>query len=437
MSKIGIVIEREYMQRVRKKSFIITTILMPLLMLGLSMLPMLMITMMEGSKTTVLVVDNSGFAGDKLKNTDEVKFILAGPGVTQDSAMRADGHDMLLVIPAGILSSKHTTLKVFSNGPTSLVTESAITNQLNKMVENERLTHYDIENLDKIMAEVKSDITINTIRLDKDQEEALSSGLSYGIGLGMTFVLYMFIIIYGQMVMTSIIEEKSNRVLEVVVTSVKPTQLMLGKILGVSLVAVTQMVLWGVLLAVISGYVLPAVLPAETMADVMAIQSGNMAGISNPESIELTQALASLTQVGEVISLVALMTVFLILGFLVYSSIFAAIGSAVDNVQDASQLSSFAVFPILFGFIFGMVAATDPSGQLAFWTSLFPLTSPMVMVARIPFGIPGWEIALSIVILIISFIFFAWMAGKIYRVGIFMYGKKPTPKEIVKWIGYK
>ncbi|MCM1162973.1 MAG: ABC transporter permease [Muribaculaceae bacterium] len=437
MSKIGIIIEREYLERVRKKSFILTTILMPLFMLGMTLLPVLIMEYGGTSGSTVLVVDNSGIVGPKLTDTDDVKFILASQDVTQDSAMRAEGHDILLVIPSGIVEAKRTNLKVFSDGPTSMVTETTMANQINKIIENERLSHYDIDNLDKILQEVKSDVSINTIRLDKDSEEALSSGLSYGIGIGMSFVLYMFLIIYGQMVMTSIIEEKSNRVLEVVVTSVKPMQLMLGKIIGVALVAVTQMVLWGILLSAISGILLPSLMPAETMADVAAIQSGNMNAVNNPDSIEITQALASLTQVNEIVSLVALMTLFLVLGFLVYSSIFAAIGSAVDNIQDASQLSSFAVFPILFGMMFGMVAAMDPSGTVAFWASVFPLTSPMVMVARIPFGIPGWEIVLSIVLLIVSFLFFVWMAGKIYRVGIFMYGKKPSVKEIIKWTRYK
>ena len=205
--------------------------------------------------------------------------------------------------------------------------------------------------------------------------------------------------------------------LEVVVTSVKPAQLMLGKIVGVALVAVTQMVLWGVLLAVMSGYVLPALLPSDVMADVTAVQAGNLDAVGNQDSVEMMQALASLTQVGDLISLIVLMTVFLILGFLLYSSIFAAVGSSVDNIQDASQLSSFAVFPIIFGLIFAMVAAADPSGPVAFWASLFPLTAPMVMVARIPFGIPAWEIILSLALLVISFIAFVWMAGKIYRIG--------------------
>lgn len=437
MSKIGIVIEREYMERVKKKSFIFTTILMPVLMMALMALPALIMTFTEGSETTVLVVDNSGVVGNRLQDRDELKFRLATPDVTVDSAQRAEGHNAVLVIPSNIVSSKRSTLKMLSDGPTSITTEGMITSQINKIVEEERLKNYNIADLDKIMDEVESNVSISTMRTDKESEESLSAGLSYAIGIGMSFILYMFLLIYGQMVMTSIIEEKGNRVLEVVVTSVKPAQLMLGKIVGVALVAVTQMVLWGVLLAVMSGYVLPALLPSDVMADVTAVQAGNLDAVGNQDSVEMMQALASLTQVGDLISLIVLMTVFLILGFLLYSSIFAAVGSSVDNIQDASQLSSFAVFPIIFGLIFAMVAAADPSGPVAFWASLFPLTAPMVMVARIPFGIPAWEIILSIALLVISFIAFVWMAGKIYRIGIFMYGKKPSAKEVIKWISYK
>ncbi|MCH5325658.1 MAG: ABC transporter permease [Duncaniella sp.] len=437
MSKIGIVIEREYMERVKKKSFIITTILMPLLMLLLMALPGLMMVFMDGSETTVLVVDNSGSVATRLTDTPEVKFRPATPDVTVDSAMQIQDEGAVLVIPSGILESRRGQLKLLSNGPVPLAVESAITGQINKIVETERLKGYDIDNLDKIMDEVKSDVTISTLRTDKGDSEALSSELSYGLGIGLTFILYMFLLIYGQMVMTSIIEEKSNRVLEVVVTSVKPAQLMLGKIIGVALVAVTQMLLWGVLLSVMSGFILPALLPDDVMSDIAAVQMGNSDSIGHQDSIELIQAMASLTNVGEVIGLAALLTLFLVLGFLLYSSIFAAVGSTVDNVQDASQLSSFAIFPIIFGLIFAMVAAADPMGPLAFWSSLFPLTAPMVMVARIPAGIPGWEIALSIGLLIVSFLGMVWMAGKIYRIGIFMYGKKPNIKEIIRWISYK
>lgn len=437
MSKIGIIIEREYLERVKKKSFIFTTILMPVLMLALMALPALIMTYVDGSVTSVLVVDNNGSFSGRLTDTDEVKFTHL-TGVTTDSALNRNDADAVLVIPSNIISSRRASLKLITNGPSSLATETAITSQVNKIIENERLKQYNIADLDRILDDVNASVAITTVRNDRDEDEqVLSSGLSYGIGVGMSFILYMFLLIYGQMVMTSIIEEKGNRVLEVVVSSVKPAQLMMGKITGVALVAVTQMVLWGILLAIMSACVLPAILPADAMADVAAVQAGNLDAVSDPGSIDMLNALAAITHVGNVIGLIAIMTVFLVLGFLIYSSIFASIGSAVDNIQDASQLTSFAVFPIIFGIIFATVAAADPMGSLAFWASMFPLTSPMVMVARVPFGIPAWEIWLSLALLVLGFIGMIWVAGKIYRVGIFMYGKKPSLKEIIRWISYK
>ena len=436
MSKIGIVIEREYMERVKKKSFIITTILMPMLMLVLMALPAIIMNYVDSSATTVSVIDNSSMILPQLKNTESLTFRPA-TDATVDSALTRDGIDAVLVIPENILTGNRSGLKYYANGPSSVGTETGIVDQINSIIETERLKGYNIANLDDILESVKSNVSLTTVRADKDSEESNSSMFSYGVGIGMTFVLYMFLLIYGQMVMTSIIEEKGNRVLEVVVSSVKPAQLMMGKIVGVALVAVTQMVIWGILLALMSAYLLPALMPADAMADVAAVQSGNFDSISDQSSIEIIQAVGMLGNVSHILSLIALMTVFLVFGFLLYSSIFAAVGSSVDNIQDASQLTSFAVFPIIFGLIFAMVAATDPMGSVAFWMSMFPLTSPMVMVARIPFGIPAWEIALSLVLLAIGFIAMVWLAGKIYRVGIFLYGKKPSIKELIRWVNYK
>lgn len=436
MSKIGIVIEREYLERVKKKSFIITTILMPILMLLLMMAPAAIMLFVDSSKSHVLVIDNSDVIASQLKDREDITFETVHD-ISVDSALARESVSSVLVIPANVITAQRSTIKLYNNGPSSITTESDITSQINSIIETERLKKYNIENLDKILDEVESNVALSTVRIDKEEEETVSSGFSYAIGIAMAFILYMFLLIYGQMVMTSIIEEKGNRVLEVVVSSVKPTQLMMGKIIGVALVAVTQMVLWGILLSLMSAFVLPAVIPAEAMADIAAVQSGNIDAVSDPSAVSIIQAAAMMGEVGRIISLIALMTLFLIGGFLIYSSIFAAIGSAVDNIQDASQLTSVAVFPIIFGIIFAMVAAADPMGSVAFWMSMFPLTSPMVMVARIPFGIPTWEIVLSLVLLIVGFIFMVWLAGKIYRVGIFMYGKKPTVKELIRWTRYK
>ncbi|HBI57650.1 MAG: ABC transporter permease [Duncaniella sp.] len=435
MSKIGIVIQREYCERVTKKSFIITTILMPLLMVALMVIPTIIMTMVGPSETTVLVIDKSNKIFQKLESNEDVKFIHTSEPL--DSALAREDVGAVLVIPENIIEARGLALKYYSNGPSSMTTESLITRQINDAVEADRLKSYQIDDLAKILDDVHSDVALSTLRNDKDSEEATSSGLSYGIGIMMSLTLYMFLLIYGQMVMTSIIEEKNNRVLELVVSSIKPAQLMMGKILGVTLVALTQILIWGVLITCMSAFLLPALLPAEAMQDVAAVQAGNFAAVSNTENLEIIQAVSLLGSVGYVIKLFGLLTLFLMTGFLFYAAIYAAIGSAVDNIQDAGQLQTVIVVPVIFGFIFAMTAAADPSSSLAFWMSIIPFTAPMVMVARIPFGIPGWEIALSLVLLIASFVGMVWLAGKIYRVGIFMYGKKPTFKEIIRWVNYK
>lgn len=422
------------MERVKKKSFIISTLLMPVFMLALMAVPALIIMFSEGSKTTVVVSDESSVVAQALQSGDDVTFKTNTEPLTPDSLVARENVDAVLVIPADIITSRKAQVKLYCDGPSSMKTEGFITSQLNDIIEKERLKNYNIENLDKIMEDVESDMTISTIRLDKDSEEATSSMLSYGLGIGMSFILYMFLLIYGQMVMTSIIDEKANRVLELVVSSVKPMQLMLGKIIGIGLVAITQIVIWGALLTVMSAVILPMLISPETSAEIAALKAGQLDAVSD---VDMVSALSMLTNVGSVVGMIAEMTLFLVLGFLLYAAIFAAIGSAVDNINDASQLTSVATFPIIFGIIFGTVAAQDPTSGFAFWTSMIPFTSPMVMVSRIPYGIPAWEIVLSLALLVLGFIAMVWVAGKVYRVGIFMYGKKPNIKEICRWITYK
>lgn len=435
MNNLGIVINREYRERVAKKSFIVTTLLMPLLMLALCVAPGLIMALGEQSEADVLVIDNSGRIAQNLSSDEETRFILTD--ITVDSAMRRDDVNAVLVIPAQIIDKKNATIDLYNNGASSMSLESKITGQINKTVEDIRLKSYNIENLDKILDEVKSDVKLQTTRYDREEQESTSTELSFGLGIMLTFVLYMFLLIYGQMVLTSIVEEKSNRVLELVVSSVKPAQMMLGKILGVALVAVTQIVIWAIVMSALVAFVVPAVLPAEMMSDITAVNAGNLNAVSDPDSIGVIKAAAALTNMGYMMNIMVTLALFLIGGFLFYAAIYAAIGSAVDNIQDASQLTSVVVMPVILGLILAMQAANAPESSLAFWMSMIPLTSPMVMMARIPFGIPGWEVALSLVILAVSTLAVIWAAGKIYRVGIFMYGKKPTVKELIRWVKYK
>lgn len=433
---ISLVIQREFLERVSKKSFIITTILMPVLMLALMAMPALIMAFAGNETKTVDVVDESLVIAPSLKSDDAVKFITCMQPL--DSVRANSTADVVLFIPKDVMQGKKA-LQMYNNGASSMTLETDIRNQVNSIIENIRLESYDIANLDQILKEVESDVSIQSYdNSSKDEEKESSTVLSYILGTVLTFFLYMCLLLYGQMVMTSIIEEKNNRVLEIVVSSVKPTQLMLGKICGIGLVAVTQIVIWGVLLAALSAFVLPALTPASVAADLSAM---NTAGAVGTESlgtpVELLQALSILGNVGYIIQIFGLLLLFLIGGFMLYAAVYAAIGSAVDNIQDAGQLQSVVVMPIILGIVFGMMAASDPGSQLSLWTSMIPFTSPMVMMARIPFGVPGWQIAVSLVILYASFFAMVWIAAKIYRVGIFMYGKKPNVKELIRWMRYK
>ncbi len=435
-SKIGIIIGREFSERVRKKSFIFTTLLMPVLMLLMMVAPALLMEFAGGDNRTIGVIDNTGIIASELKSDDETRFVALN-GVDLNSALECDTLSGVLFIPSEALS-RNGGVRYYSNGASSIMLEQEISGQLNDIIENHRLRGYNIENLSDILDKVHSDVRLQSIRNDRDEGDNQSSTmLSYALGIILTLMLYMVLLLYGQMVMTSIIEEKNNRVLEIVVSSVNPTQLMLGKICGIGLVAVTQIVIWGVLISAMSAFVLPAVVPADVAGQVSALNAGTLDTSAATVDTDLLQAVSLMGNVGYILSLFGLLILFLVGGFLLYAAIYAAIGSAVDNIQDASQLQSFVVFPIIFGIIFGMTAANDPTSTLSFWCSLIPFTSPMVMMARIPSGIPTWEIVASLVILYASFFVMVYIAAKIYRVGIFMYGKKPTVRDLIRWTRYK
>lgn len=431
-----IVIRREFLERVKKKSFIITTLIMPLVMLALMVTPVLISMYATGDAKKVMVIDRSQVLASGLTDSETITFTDMPASEGDDywkHALDNEDVDAVLIIPADIVDGA-AGVKLYTAGASSMNLEMEITSRLNSLIENQRIQNYGYKDLRQIIDAVHSNVSLQSITYDGDDEKASSTTLSYILGIALTMMLYMCLLIYGQMVMTSIIEEKGNRVLELVVSSVKPTQLMLGKICGIGLVAVTQIIIWGVLIAAMSAFLLPALLPADVAAQVTAINAGGAAG---GEDIGIIQAISVLGNVGYIIRLFGLLLLFLIGGFMLYSAIYAAIGSAVDNIQDAGQLQSIIVVPIIFGIIFGMMAASDPTSSLSLWTSMIPFTSPMVMMARIPFGIPMWQIAVSLIILYLSFFCTVWLAGKIYRVGIFMYGKKPTLKELVRWMRYK
>ncbi|MBQ3148585.1 MAG: ABC transporter permease [Alistipes sp.] len=435
MNKIGIIIAREFNERVRKKSFIITTILMPVLMLGMMAAPTLMMLFAKGETKELLVIDQSSLIAPNLEGDGELVFIPSTESLEQARA----NQDVFGVLWIGEdIVDNPSNVKLYTNSSSSMSLEENISSQMERIIEHERLQRYDIENLEQIMKDVKVNVTLTNFRNDLAEEgkdeEATSSVIAYLLGLVLGMMLYMFLIIYGSMVMTSVIEEKGSRVLDVLVSSVSPFQLMMGKILGVAAVAVTQIAIWGVLVCGLGSALLPALMPQDVMQSVEAVQAGAMTSAQAGIDADMLSAISFATDTGRLVMMFVWLLLFLVGGFLFYSAMFAAVGSAVDSIQDANQLQTPITVPIILALILAMSVFNDPNSPLAFWGSIIPLTSPVVMMARIPFDIPTWQILLSLVLLYLSVAGMAWVAGKIYRVGIFMHGKKPSFKELLSWV---
>ncbi|MCH5240609.1 MAG: ABC transporter permease [Muribaculaceae bacterium] len=434
MNNTGLIIQREYLERVRKKSFVITTLLMPLFMIILMGAPAMIMLFSTPDHNVIGVVDNSNVVFPQLKGNELYEFIPI-TGNPQDKVDEGEINGYL-IIPSDIEKGSSPVLNLYMNSAIPIELQSSLSTQINNIVETEKLKEYNIQNLPDILDSVKTNVKINEVRLDKEEGESLASNLSFLIGMFMSFLLYMFLIMYGQMVMTSIIEEKNNRVLELIVSSVTPYRLMLGKITGIGLVAVTQIILWGIIMAFISTLFLPAILPDEIVSQMTQMRSGNL-DIAQTDNYDMLSALSLLTNVGFIIELFLWLILFLVGGFLLYAAMFAAVGSAVDNIQDASQLQSFILIPIIIALIVSVSIGNAPNSALAVWLSMIPFTSPMVMMSRIPAGISLWQPWVSAIILYVSFGLMVWFAGKIYRIGIFMYGKKPNIKDLIKWARYK
>ncbi len=438
MRKIGIIIAREFNERVRKKSFIVTTILMPLLMIGLMVTPTLIMQFSSTETKHVAVIDESGAILPALESGEEAVY--EPTDLSLDAARRElTDRFAILWIGADVMENP-SNVKLYTNTSSSMEFESNLSGAIADVIEKEKLKAYNIDNLDQILAEIDTDVYLQVFRNDASQEEdeaAGSSAMATAVGFILGMVLYMFLIIYGGMVMQSVIDEKSNRVLEVVVSSVSPFQLMMGKILCIASVAVVQVLIWAVLIGGVGTLVMPQLIPAETMTQVEAMQAGTLDAAAAGADMEMLQSLASITDPGYIATIFGYLLLFIVGGYLLYSAIFAAIGSAVDNAQDSQQLQTPVMMPIILSIIVMMMVMKDPNSPIVFWCSLIPFTSPIVMMARIPCGIATWEIVLSLVLLYASFIGMVWVAAKIYRVGIFMYGKKPTFKELYKWMKYK
>ena len=439
LNKIGIIIGREYTTRVKKKSFILTTLLTPVFMAVLILIPSVIMLYQGRDQQKVMLVDRSGLVQPYFQSGEKVEYSFADTNADIEQ-MKADFDDLgidVLVVVSGLDADNNVSVTTYSKEPVSLEDKSSISRKVETAVRDYKLKAYDIVGYEDIMAKVKTDVPVEALTLTSDGGEKADSVEAYMImAYIMSFLIYMFTFMFGNMVMRGVIEEKSNRIVEVVVSSVSSFELMMGKIIGVAGVALTQFIIWIVLtlLLVSAGGALFG-------ADLL---SSGAAAV--PGAAEATDAVAGTVANGILGGLASLnipyllvfFLIYFLLGYLLYASMFAAIGAAVDNETDTNQLQLPITIPLIIGLCIMLHTFEHPNSPLSVWTSVIPWTSPMVMLARIPFGVvPAWQLILSIVLLAVTFLATAWLSAKIYRVGILTYGKKSTFKDLLKWMKLK
>ena len=448
MNKIGLIIKREYLTRVRKKSFVIMTILGPVLMAALFIVPV-WLAMNEEDESNILVIDDSFLFHERMTDTDKIHFVFPEVGTRLDSAksqmVESEDFDAVLYIHEKIMSTPTGIQLIYDKQPGINVIRY-IENTLENDIEKFKLAKSGIDQ--GTIEAAKTNIKLVTKKLDEVGEESKSNTeLSMIVGMFSGILIYMFIFLYGVQVMRGVIEEKTSRIIEVIISSVKPFELMMGKIIGIALVGLTQFLLWMVLsTTLISGgktLVENHFAQKETATSIEQAMSTTESVSPEAEeavSAELNQAaidevFASIEQINLPIILFSFLFYFLG-GYLIYSALFAAVGSAVDNEADTQQFMLPITLPIIFSFVMAQVVINNPESPMSFWLSMIPFTSPIIMMVRIPFGVPYWELALSMFLLVIGFIGTTWVAGRIYRTGILMYGKKISYKELWKWLRY-
>lgn len=438
MSKINLIIKREYTTRVMKKSFILLTFLTPVLFAGMIALIVWLGGIKDEKVKTIFVVDNSHLYSKVLKNNESYTFRFVDIPVEEVKKQNSKNEEFTaLLYITDDLKNNPKAATLYSDKQVNMELKSYITGLLNKYVEEQKLAAYNIPNLKEMIEKSHTKIDMETILWSENGKEKVgSSELALVIGMITAFIIYMFIVIYGAQVMNGVVQEKTNRIVEVIISSVKPFELMMGKIIGIAMVGLTQFLMWVILTGIIT-ITLGSIFGGNM--DVNSIhQMGQMGMQTIPAKAapsEIQSLLASLNGLNFT-EIIGLFIVYFLGGYLLYASLFAAVGSAVDNETDTQQFSIPIMLPIIFAIYAGIFAAQNPDGPLAFWCSMIPFTSPIVMMVRLPFDVPSWQILLSLTILVLSFIGTTWMAGKIYRTGILMYGKKVTYKELWKWLKY-
>lgn len=418
MNKLLLIIQREYTTLVARKSFIVITLLIPFLFVAIGAVPVLISEWNNsGSVEAVTVIDETGRLAGVIPDTESFRFIpLKGEAGSTDVKgffdQAGDSMSALVVIPANVLDS--AKVNIYSKSTVNMALVSHVTESLNDTLTAVKIASMGVPNLDKMVKEAQVDIDVNSVKLSDDGTESeASTTAAMVLGMVLAFITYMFVLTYGAMIMNSVIEEKTNRIVEVIVSSCKPFQLMMGKIIGVALVGLTQFLIWAILISVAVGG-LGISLANDPMSDLAvvfnAIQSVNL------------------------VSIFTCFVVYFLGGYLLYASLFAGFGSAVDQASDASQFTSPIIIVMVVALYAGIGCMENPNGSMAMWCSMIPFTSPIVMMVRLPYDVPFWQIAVSVALLYGTAFGLVWVSSRIYRIGILRYGKKFTFKEIMGWV---
>lgn len=445
MSKISLIIKREYLTRVKKRSFIVLTFLGPLLMASIWIVPIYLSSIGQEAKV-ISVLDETGVFFDKFTGDENMKFIQAVPQLkAAKENMNKMGNYALLYIPKPDLHVPNTAV-IYSEKQASLDVKNYIKGVMKKEIEAQKLALYGID--PETLQAIKTNVFISSIKVDgSGKEEKTSTEISMAVGLFSSILIYFFIFLFGAQVMRGVIEEKTSRIIEVIISSVKPFQLMMGKILGIALVGFTQFMLWVILTSTLVfgfQYVYQDELKAYQNSQIAETSQGLFPDTPVEEKAVETQIpnenigffIDALLAIDYAVILGSFLFYFLG-GYLLYAALFAAVGSAVDSEADTQQFMMPITVPLILSIVMSQLIITDPHGPVAFWMSMFPLTSPIIMMIRIPFGVPYWEILTSGILLVLGFVFTTWIAAKIYRTGILMYGKKVNYRELWKWLSYK
>lgn len=447
MNKIKLIISREYLTRVKKKSFIVMTILGPILFAAMMVVPAWLASLEDTEIKNIAVIDSSGIFLNKIPDTDYIKFkYLKNQSLNEvrKNFAHTDYYAVLQIFPS--ITYEPSAVHLFSIKQPSFAVKSHISSSMEKELKNRKLRAHGID--DEVLKSIKSDVSIRTIQWTDDGGiKESSTEVAMAVGYASGFLIYFFIFLFGAQVMRGVIEEKTNRIVEIIVSSAKPFQLMMGKIIGIALVGLTQFLLWIVLTTGIIAGTKSVFFPElgtknaqeVVVQDLFEQQNNNLAQVNQiqPQNMDKISSVFNSIKSIDFGVMFGSFIFFFLGGYLLYGSLFAAIGSAVDNETDTQQFMLPITIPLILGIFVMMNAIQTPESPIAFWFSIIPFTSPIVMMVRIPFGVPYWQVALSMGLLVLTFLGSVWMAGKIYRTGILMYGKKVNYKEIWKWLKYK